>query len=183
MRHLSLDQIRDLIVAIPTACKGSSKLSPERKRLMILVTFWHGLRASETCSLRGENIRNGYVKTGRLKGSMSCRQPYWQHPDPLLDEVAGLTLLASQVGDRELLFPITRFGFNDFFKKSAVAAGIHPDLAHPHILKHSIAMVCIPSGIEHTRKRLGHKSMSSTGAYLVIDEEQADAAIRKNLGL
>ncbi len=59
MRHLSLDRVRDIIVALPAACKGSSKLSHERKRLMILMTFWHGLRASETCAMRGKNIRNG----------------------------------------------------------------------------------------------------------------------------
>jgi integrase len=181
MKHLNIDQIKDLLRAIPTACKGSSKLSPERKQLMVLVTFWHALRASETCALRGRDIRHGYVTTARLKGSDSCEQKYWVDDDPLLDESVRLTELSAIVGDDDLLFPMSRYGFHDFLKKAAIAAGINPKWAHPHILKHSLAMFWIPCGIENTRKRLGHKSLSSTGHYLEVDEDQAEAALRKHL--
>ena len=183
MQHFTLDQIKQIIEAVPTACKGSSKLSSQRKQLMILVTFWHGLRASETCALRGENIKHGYVRTPRLKGSNSCAQPYQYHPDPLLDESAALTELSAKVGDRELIFPLGRFGFNDFFKKAVIHAGLNPLLAHPHVLKHSIAMATIKAGIEVTRQRLGHKNLSSTGFYLNISEETAATQINTLLGI
>jgi hypothetical protein len=36
---------------------------------------------------------------------------------------------------------------------------------HTHILKHTCGMATISRGIEYTRQYLGHKSISSTGAY------------------
>lgn len=183
MQHFTLDQIKQIIEAVPTACKGSSKLTAQRKQIMILVTFWHGLRASETCALRGENIKHGYVRTPRLKHSEKCSQPYQYYPDPVLDESAKLTLLSSQVDDRDLIFPMSRFGFNDFFKKAVIHAGLNPLLAHPHVLKHSLAMAIIGTGIKETQTRLGHKNLSSTGFYLDLSEEEAAKRINAYLGI
>ncbi len=46
------------------------------------------------------------------------------------------------------------------------------------MLKHSIAMQMIDkAGIHKTRERLGHKSMSSTGAYLKESDASVDSVI------
>jgi site-specific recombinase XerD len=63
-------------------------------------------------------------------------------------------------------------------RRHCKTAGIAEHKAHPHILKHSIAMQTIQSaGIENVRAYLGHKSISSTGAYLKVDDDAASHAI------
>ena len=48
---------------------------------------------------------------------------------------------------------------------------------NPHVLKHTAAMHMIKkAGIEMVRRRLGHKSIASTGAYLKVNDQEADAA-------
>ena len=60
----------------------------------------------------------------------------------------------------------------------AEAAKIPARKRHPHILKHTIALQTIHSaGIENVRQYLGHKSMSSTGAYLKVTDSEASTAI------
>jgi site-specific recombinase XerD len=64
-----------------------------------------------------------------------------------------------------------------------MAAGIAKRNAHPHILKHSIAMQSIGNaGIENVRQYLGHKSLSSTGAYLIVDDLTAAARVTAAAG-
>src|SRR5438552_1211896 len=61
-----------------------------RDWVMILVTYWHGLRASETVSLREQDFSNGMVKVTRGKGSEGGWQPLQTHENPLLDERAAV---------------------------------------------------------------------------------------------
>jgi integrase len=65
MQHLTMDEIKRLVEAIPNA----------RQKLMILVGFEHGLRVSELINLTKEDIRDGYVSVQRLKGSLKTIQP------------------------------------------------------------------------------------------------------------
>ncbi len=52
-----------------------------------------------------------------------------------------------------------------------LAFGVPRHLCNPHISKHTIAMEVIHSaGIENVRQYLGHKSISSTGAYLKVSD-------------
>ena len=68
-------------------------------------------------------------------------------------------------------------------RKYAKAAGIPEHKAHPHVLKHSIAMQTIGSaGIENVRQYLGHKSISSTGAYLRVTDADASSAVTGAVG-
>jgi site-specific recombinase XerD len=54
--------------------------------------------------------------------------------------------------------------------------------AHPHVLKHSIAMQTIEhAGIENVRQYLGHKSISSTGSYLKVTDAEAAASVQRAL--
>jgi len=64
-------------------------------------------------------------------------------------------------------------------KRYGVAIGIPAHLVHPHSLKHSIARHSIKNGvgIEGLKTYLGHKTLSSTGMYLRIDDTEASAAI------
>ena len=149
---------------------------------MILVGFWHGLRATEVTTLTADNIRDGFVTVQRLKGSLKTTQPLIEHEDPLLNEKAALEKAASEAQPGARLFAVSRVQFFRLMRKHAAAAGIPQHKAHPHVLKHSIAMQTIRgAGIENVRAYLGHKSISSTGEYLKVDDDAASAAVASAL--
>lgn len=175
MNHLTREDLCALL--------SDKKLTP-RQRLMFKVGFWHGLRVSELVGLLSENIADGYVTVQRLKGSMKTHQRYQIHPDPLLDEATELTALVVLLAPGERLFPMTRFGAYKLIQRAGKRAGIAAHKLHPHILKHSIAMQTIKSaGIENVRQHLGHKNISSTGAYLKVSDEAASRAIAGAMSL
>ena len=175
MEHLSKDQIHALLT--------HAKASRDRDWLMILVGFWHGLRASEVVAITAGSIVDAHLTVVRLKGSNKTVQPLVEHADPLLDEANGLFEYASEMHSNQKLFPISRVQFYRLFHRYALAAGIAKRNAHPHILKHSIAMQSIGNaGIENVRQYLGNKSLSSTGAYLVVDDLTAAARVAAAMG-
>jgi type 1 fimbriae regulatory protein FimB len=152
----------------------------ERDWLMLLVTFWHGLRASEVVHLTSESVSDGFLTVQRLKGSLRTVQPLIEHQDPLLDEKKALIDYASKSNPNQPIFPFCRQHLWRLFQKYAAAAGLPAHKRHPHVLKHTIAMQTIKdAGIENVRQYLGHKSISSTGQYLKVSDQDASAAIAK----
>ena len=149
---------------------------------MILVGFSHGLRPSEVIGLKADDIRDGHLDVQRLKGSMRTVQPLVEDENPLLNERTALFDYTVEMLGNQRLFPISRRQFGRLFERYGKAAGIPRHLCHPHILKHSIAMQTIQlAGIENVRQYLGHKSISSTGAYLKVSDADAAGAIKNAL--
>lgn len=174
VQHLTKTELNALLQA--------AKSASDRDWLLILVTFWHGLRASETIKLTAANIRDGFITVQRLKGSLKTTQPLVHHADPLLDEKTAIESRAAAAGPGERLFPVSRVHFFRLMRRYAAVAGIPIHKAHPHALKHTIAMQTIRSaGIENVRAYLGHKSISSTGEYLKVDDDAASAAVTSAL--
>ena len=170
MEHLDREQTASLLRA--------AREASERDWLLLLISFWHGLRASEAVGLTPEHFRDGYLTVQRLKGSLRTTQPLVAHEDELLDERRAMRELLSRAAPRERLFPITRFAFYRLMRRYGRAAGLPAHLCHPHVLKHSIAMQSIrEAGIENVRQYLGHRSISSTGEYLKVDDDAASQAI------
>lgn len=171
MEHLTRDELLRVL--------AEAKKHRERDRVMILVAYWHGLRASEVISLLPSNFSDGHLTVQRLKGSKRTSQPLVRHQNPLLDEKSAVEAWLENL-KTEKLFPITRFQFFNVFRLYCRRAKIPQHLAHVHVLKHSIAMHMIDdAGIQHVRQYLGHKSLSSTGAYLEVDDQAASAALAK----
>lgn len=176
MKHMTLTEIKQLLREIPDY----------RQRLAVLIGFWHGLRNSEILALKGVHLRHGYVNVKRLKGSFATTQRHQSHPDPELDEATMIAKL--DLKDDESLISMTRSGLLKLVKRAARRAGIPEGPRYKskhcvHALKHSCAMVTIPAGIEIARQRLGHKSLSSTGAYLRVSDDTASDAIDALLGV
>jgi integrase/recombinase XerD len=168
MKHLSREELTRLLTI--------AKQNSERDWLMILVSYWHGLRVSEAIELTHENIRDGFITVARKKGSMKTVQPLVRASDPLYDESA----LVKMTGR---FFPITRMTAWNRIQRYGKIAGIPSHLLHPHILKHSIGMHSIKTaGIENVRQYLGHTSIASTGAYLKVDDDVASKAIAAAAG-
>jgi hypothetical protein len=71
---------------------------------LILVTFNHGLRASEAVGFKADAVRDGRLRMRRLKHSLKTAQPLLEHADPLLNERAAVLELARKTGRIKPLF-------------------------------------------------------------------------------
>jgi integrase len=177
MEHLSREQLLSVL--------GHARSARERDWVLLLVSFWHGLRASEAVNLTPEHFADGYLTVQRLKGSLKTTQPLVENEHELLNERAAVEgWLAKHRsayggdGAGQRLFPISRVQFFRLMRRYGRLAGLPRHLCHPHVLKHSIAMQSIgQAGIENVRQYLGHKSISSTGEYLKVDDDKASRAI------
>lgn len=171
LEHLSIGQLREVLAL--------AKAVSRRDWILLLITFWHGLRASEAISLTPQHFEDGFLTIQRLKGSLRTRQPLIRHDDPLLDERAAIENYLGQPGGRKgRLFPISRFRFYRLVRFYGSWAGLPRHLCHPHVLKHSIAIASIrKAGVENVRQYLGHRSLASTGVYLRVSDEAASLAV------
>jgi integrase len=166
-----------------------AKARSARSWAMILLAYKHGLRASEVCNLRIDDIdlKNGSITVERLKGSLRTTQAVTGHRgEPLLDELKALRewmrerrhdgsdfVFTSQKGGR-----LHRSQFFRVFRSVAADAGLPPEKQHPHVLKHSIGahLVAANVNLALVKTQLGHKSINSTLRYVSITDGQASQA-------
>lgn len=104
----------------------------------------------------------------------------------MLDEIVALKawLKERREDGSKVLFPsakggsMTRMQFLRLFKAYATAAGVPADLAHPHILRHSLCstMAAQHADIYAIQQRAGHKNISNTMIYTHVSDEQASEA-------
>lgn len=175
MEGLSKLELRALLAA--------ARAHRERDWLLILVAFWHGLRASEVIAIKADDICDGYLTVKRLKGSLKTKQPLMSHQDSMFSERVALIEYIEGMHGNQRVFGIARTQFWRIIQKHAKAAGIPRHKAHPHALKHTIAAQMIESaGIQNTRQWLGHKSISSTGEYLRVSDDLAASAASRAMG-
>jgi site-specific recombinase XerD len=161
---------------------------------MFLLTFRHALRSREARSLKLDDIDiiAQTIAVNRCKGSKSGVQSLDRHKgEPLLDEVVALKawLKERREDGSKVLFPsakggaMTRMQFLRLFKAYATAAGVPADLAHPHILRHSLCstMAAQHADIYAIQQRAGHKNISNTMIYTHVSDEQASEACHESL--
>lgn len=171
MEHLTKPELLSLL--------RTAKAHRERDWLMILVAYWHGMRASEVVGLQADAIQDGYLTVTRLKGSLRTTHPLAKDAEPLLNEHAALSDYVLKFPSSARIFKVSRQHFWRLIQGYASQAGIPAHKRHPHILKHSIAMHSIENaGIENVRQYLGHKNLSSTGAYLRVSDSEASEAVQ-----
>ena len=173
MDHLSTDELKGILHTV----------KKDWQKIMIVVAYNHGLRASEVLSITPAHIDCGYLTVKRGKGSEVCIQKLVVHPEPEFDEKDRLLKLCEGKSRTQKLFPMTRFGFYALMQRTGIKLGIPKQRRHPHSLKHSCAMHMIKKeGIEFVRKRLGHVSIASTGAYLKESNQATDEAYDRSIG-
>ncbi len=179
--HLEPNEVLAVLKAART--KGT------REWAMIVVAYKHGMRASEVCNLRLDDIdmKNGSIVVERLKGSLRTTQAVTEHRgEPLLNELKALRewlrqrpddgsdyLFISQKGGR-----LDRSQFFRLFRDIACQAGLPPEKQHPHALKHSIASHLVSANVNLAlvKQQLGHKSINSTLRYVTTTDHQASKA-------
>jgi integrase len=167
----------------------AAKAKGAREWAMIVLAYKHGMRASEVCNLRLDDIdlKNGSIVVERLKGSLRTTQAVTEHRgEPLLNELKALRewlrqrpddgsdyLFNSQKGGR-----LDRSQFFRLFKAIASQAGVPGEKQHPHALKHSIASHLVSANVNLAlvKQQLGHKSINSTLRYVTTTDQQASKA-------
>ena len=159
--------------------KGEDPVSL-RDRAMLEVMYGCGLRVSELCELKREDI----VADGELlrilgKGSKERIVP--------IGGAAGRALAAYLGGAREsfargdlagrhvfltrLGKPFTRQGVFKIVRARAAAVGIAPDRISPHVLRHCFASHMLSHGadIRAIQELLGHADIGTTQVYTHVD--------------
>jgi integrase len=175
----------DEVIAVLKAAKEQSP----RDWAMVLVSYRHGLRSSEVCDLRRDDVDLKYqaITVRRLKGSLDTVQPLYPHRGvPLLDELAATRthLRDRQADGSDFLFVFQKGGrlhrsqFVRVFQSIADSVGLPTDKRHPHLLKYSLAshLVAGNCNLALIKQQLGRASISSTMLYIGTSDQQASEA-------
>jgi integrase/recombinase XerD len=170
--------IKDELLALLRVAKEHR----ERDWLLLLVTYHHGLRISETLSITKTSLGSGYLTIQRLKGSEKTTQKLVDHQDPLLSESRALFEFARNMRPNQRLFKVSRRQVDRLIKRYGELAQIPEHKRHAHALKHTTAMHMLETEkVNVVQKRLGHKNGASTLKYLAVGDEDADAGWNRSL--
>ena len=163
-----------------------------REHAMFLFAVGHGARAQEICNLTLSDINfgNEQIHIARLKGSLDSTQSLLRvKGNSLFDEKAALKAwLAVRKPDADnFVFnsqkstQLNRVTVFKIYREIARRAGLGETLQHPHVLKHTAAMLMVQQGANAflIRQALGHKSFDSTLAYVNPSDADASAALAK----
>jgi len=163
-----------------------------REHAMFLFAVAHGARASEIANLRLSdiNFRSEQVHIARLKGSLDSTQTLLRvKGSGLFNEPAALRawLDVRQPDADDFVFNsqkstrLSRITVYKLFRAIARAEGLPESLQHPHVLKHTAAMLMVRAGANAflIRQHLGHRSFDSTLAYVNPSDSDASAAAAK----
>ena len=163
-----------------------------REHAMFLFAVAHGARAQEICNLRLSDVIFGYeqIHIARLKGSLPSTQTLLRvKGNSLFDEKAALkawlAVRKPDAGDyvfnSQKSIQLNRITVFKIYREIARKAGLGETLQHPHVLKHTAAMLLVNQGANAflIRQALGHKSFDSTLAYVNPSDADASAALAK----
>src|ERR1700745_1638254 len=146
-----------------------------RDATMVLLAFRHGLRASELCSLRWEQVDlvHGRLHVHRLKNGM-----------PSVHPLTGIELRALRRLQREqrpgrFVFmserraPMSAVAFRRMVTRLGPAAKM-PFGIHPHMLRHSTGFKLANQGVDtrSLQHYLGHKNIQHTVRYSELSPER-----------
>jgi type 1 fimbriae regulatory protein FimB/type 1 fimbriae regulatory protein FimE len=149
-----------------------------RDALMILMTYRHGLRASEICQLRWAQVdfTTARLTVVRCKGSLPSTQPI------VADELRELRKLhrGQETGTRfafmnERGAPVSVAGFQRMLERVGAECGL--PLVHAHMLRHSCGFALADRGRDarEIQDYLGHANIQNTVRYTRLRPGRFDA--------
>lgn len=176
--YLTAQEVSQLLTAA-----GDTRYST-RDKALILLTFRHGLRATEAVSLTWEQIdlKSGRINVQRLKGSEDSIQVMEA------DEVRLLKKLHTESPDNRFVFmterkaPMTADGFLKLVARLGKVAGFTFKV-HPHMLRHGAGHALASANISTRtiQAMLGHKNIQHTVRYTTISNP-AFVGLGKKIG-
>lgn len=168
---LTINQVERLLAAPDTDALGL------RDRAMLELAYAAGLRVSELCNLRfdqvqeperllvveGKGKKRRVVPYGRPAGRALER--YLTQSRPQLCAGVDPHVFLNHRGRR-----ISRVGFFKRLKQHAATAGIRSEIS-PHVLRHTFATHLLEGGasLRYVQALLGHADISSTQIYTTVD--------------
>jgi site-specific recombinase XerD len=161
VKHLSVEAVGRLIEAADT----------DRNRLFLSVIYQHGLRVSEALALTRGSVKRGYLQIKGKKNGRRADERLSPGTLALWDKVTACLLPGT------LVFPFSRQWGSSIFHAAAEKAEITLQLrCGIHSLRHSCAHHLLDAGapLPVVQRVLRHKSIGSTGQYLVCDQSDAD---------
>ena len=170
--HLTEGEMGKLLKALKANRHG------HRDWLIGLLIYRHGLRVSEACDLRWDDIDLGRrtIIVRRLKGSTDSSH-YLER-----DELVGLRALQRDYTKRGIksayVFvnergqPFGRMGIGRMIERAGEAAKL-PFPVHVHMLRHSTGYALAGKGMDTRRLQhfLGHASITNTVRYTAMSPE------------
>ena len=171
-KHLTEGEVAKLLATLKGNRYG------QRDWLIGLLIYRHGLRVSEACDLRWDDIdlAKRTIIIRRLKGSHDSRH-YIER-----DELAGLKALQREQAktDRQGSYvfinergdPFGRMGIGRMIERAGEAAKL-PFPIHVHMLRHSTGYALAGKGMDTRRLQhfLGHASITNTVRYTAMSPE------------
>jgi type 1 fimbriae regulatory protein FimB/type 1 fimbriae regulatory protein FimE len=159
--HLTEREVEKLIAA----AKGNRW--GQRDATMILITFRHGLRASELCELQWSDVEfeSATLHLRRAKGGATSTHPL------LGDELRALRALKREAKSPFIFVtergaPFTVSGLAKLIERAGIAAKM-PFKVHMHMLRHATGYALANKGTDTRTLQayLGHRSIQSTVRY------------------
>jgi integrase len=157
------------VEALMEAAKGNRY--GHRDATMVLLAFRHGLRASEVCDLRWDQVDfNGAVlHVRRVKNGTPSTHPIQG------DELRALRRLQRESPTSPFVFvsergsPFTTAGFARMIERAAAGADLEIK-PHPHMLRHACGYALANNGHDTRAIQgwLGHRSITSTAVYTAL---------------
>ena len=146
-----------------------------RDATMVLVTFRHGLRASEVCALRWDmvDLARGLLHVRRAKNGTPSVQPLGGNELRALRKLKREEIESRFVFMTERAVPITTAGYRKMIARTGERAKF-PFPVHPHMLRHACGYKLANDG-QDTRAvqhYLGHRNIQHTVRYTELSPER-----------
>jgi len=146
-----------------------------RDSTMILIAFRHGLRASELCALRWDQVdlTHGRLHVSRAKNGMASVHPLTG------SELRALRRLQREQEPGRYVFmsergaPMSAVGFRRMIGRLGQAAKM-PFPIHPHMLRHATGFKLANQGVDtrSLQHYLGHKNIQHTVRYTELSPDR-----------
>jgi integrase len=160
--HLTEREVARLIEAAKQNRYG------HRDATMVLLAYRHGLRASELCDLRWDQVdfNRTVLHVGRVKQGTPATHPLTGLEMRALRKLQRESEASPFVFVSERGAPFSTAGFARMLERAADAGGLEIK-AHPHMLRHACGFKLANDGVDTRALQayLGHKSIQHTVRY------------------
>jgi type 1 fimbriae regulatory protein FimB/type 1 fimbriae regulatory protein FimE len=167
--HLTEKEVERLIKAV-----GDNRYG-HRDATMILIAFRHGLRASELCDLRWDQVdfARAALHVRRVKSGTPSTHPLTGR------EMRALRRLQREAPASPFIFvsergaPFTTAGFARMLERAAVSARLDIKV-HPHMLRHACGFALANRGHDTRglQAYLGHRYIQHTVRYTELSSDR-----------
>jgi site-specific recombinase XerD len=160
--HLTEREVERLIGA------AKQKRYGHRDSTMVLLAYRHGLRASELCDFRWDQVdfNRAVLHVRRVKQGTPATHPLTGLEMRALRKLQRESETSAFVFVSERGAPFSTAGFARLLERAAETAGLEIK-AHPHMLRHACGFKLANDGIDTRALQayLGHKSIQHTVRY------------------